>query len=219
MMRPAAAAGPAVTARAIRLRVRPTLMTLLAACSGAGLIGCGQVQVRPLATGVVEQPAYMLSGETLAQLRSEAQRLCPQGAEVLRQAQRVDGGHESAAAAHWSTRWLLQAQQRMAPPSQGAQLTVLCQPMPGDAMLAKAPIPAAASSSPAALNSRVAGAAPDGPRGAAGLSPVGEGDVRDGMSAALPATGVRQGEAPAGTAPVLASRKPTRASSAPVLSY
>lgn len=219
MMCAAAAAGPGVTARAPWRRVQPGLGLLLAACLAAGLGGCGQVQVRPLATGVVEQPAYMLRGETLAQLRSEAQRLCPQGAEVLRQTQRIDGGHESAAAAHWSTRWLLQAQQRMAPPSQEAQLMVLCQAMPGDAVLAKAPVPAAAASTPATLSPRGSGAAPEHGRVAAGASPVGEGDVRDGLSAALPAAGVRQAEAPTGVRPVAASRKPARASSAPVLTY
>lgn len=212
-MGPVRAAMPVVTARAARR------LGLLAAGLALGLSGCGQVQVRPLATGVVEQPAYMLSGQTVAQLRGEAQRLCPQGAEVLRQAQRVDGGHESAAAAHWSTRWLLQAQQRLAPPSQQAQLMVLCQPMPGDAMLARAPIPAVAASQPVAMAQLAPGAAPDGLRGAAALSPVGEGDVRDGSSAALPATGVRQPDAAAATRAPGASRRPSRASSAPVLSY
>lgn len=219
MTRPVAAAGPGPAALAVRLRVPPGRAVFAVIAAAATLSGCGQVQVRPLATGVVEQPAYMLSGETLAQLRSEALRLCPQGAEVLRQAQRVDGGHESATSAHWSTRWLLQAQQRMTPPSQAAQLMVVCQPMPGDASLAKAAASAVATTPIQGVH-RTAGAMPDAQRGAAaGLSPVGEGDVRDGMSAALPATGVRQADTPASTRPQVVGRLPTRPSSAPVLSY
>ncbi|MDT7834656.1 hypothetical protein [Aquabacterium sp. OR-4] len=187
------------------------------------LCGCGGIQVRPLATGQVEQPAYQLNGQNLAQLRSEAQRLCPQGAEVLREAQRLESGHDAPGPSRWS-RWAHEAQLRLAPATQEAQLLVLCQRMPGMAalppkMMAKAPVPAASAAADAVDGSAKPASSAATPRPMP-VSPVGEGDVRDGQLAALPPVAVRSPTTePTPEPKPKPARRPMRASSAPVLSY
>lgn len=213
---------------------------LIAGCGLLGtsglMAGCGSIQVRPLATGVVEQSAYQLSGSSLSSLRSEAQRLCPQGGEVLRQAQRVEGGHEGGQGERWYGRWWQQTRNTLAPASQEAQLLVLCQPVPGSSVLAKAADPV-----PGAEAAKAAAGAAVSPASATGHpAPVGEGELRDGLAAALSPSAVRSpdglraaaearagqlvGAKPqAGDSPraksVSAAGKPARASSAPVLTY
>lgn len=190
-----------------------------------GLAGCGNVKVRPLATGDVERPAYQLAGATLEQLRQETQRLCPEGADVLRHALRVDGGRGEARADAWYGRWWQAAQSAVAPPSQDAQLLVVCQTQPGSAQLAKA-MPTAATAPATAPAAQLNAPRPASP------APVGEGEARDGQSAAMPRAAVRSaqagtpalapgpGAAEAGKPAVkAAAARPMRASSAPVLSY
>jgi len=209
---------------------------LLCLATGFGLAACGNIQVRPLATGVVEQPAYQLSGSSLSALRTEAQRLCPNGAEVLRHAQRIDDGHDSAQAERWYGRWWQQTRSTLAPANQEAQLVVLCQPVPGSSVLAKAPDPVLA----AEAAKKAAGPNASSVNKPPSLAPVGEGDLRDGMSAALTTSAVRsadglraateslvsklggskaQGDNAPRAATGSAAAKATRAASAPVLSY
>lgn len=216
------------TARGARL----ALIAVAAAQMGA----CGNLQVRPLATGVPDRPAYALAGRSLDKLRDEAQRLCPSGAEVLRSAQRLDGGRGVAEpSANWYGRWWQTTQATLAPPDGQAQLVVLCQSIPGGTTLAALPPPAPPRPATASLSvpgpgaAAEAAAAPDQvePGGARparkstlqglGLAPVGEGDLRSavqaprqprsepapatarsgdlrgGMTAALPAAAVRSG--------------------------
>lgn len=201
---------PGLTAlsRAVLSRAMLALPALLAAC--------GQMQVRSLATGAVERPAYQLSGASVAQLRGEAQRLCPNGADILRQSQRTDSGHDGSVAEAWYGRWWQQTRTTLAPESKQSQLMVLCQPLAGSATLAKVP-DAAATAASAALATVSADKAAAAMRSTA---PVGEGDLRDGLSAALAPSAVRSTEA-AGTAKSArtSARSPTRAASAPLLTY
>ena len=95
--------------------------------------GCGSMMdVRPLATGRAEVAAYELTGSELAPLRREAQRLCPQGGEILRQAGRdqrpeaVDGRLR---------RWVNASSEWLTPPARNAQLVVLCRASPGSQLL------------------------------------------------------------------------------------
>lgn len=61
------------------------LRTLTTALPLAALMGCATVQVTRVATGGPET-AYELAGTSIAQLEAEAQRLCPHGYDVRRQA-------------------------------------------------------------------------------------------------------------------------------------
>ncbi len=70
------------------------------ACALLALAGCAsQTEVRALATGRADVSAYELNGGDLLALRQAAQRLCPMGGEILREA-----GHSlppDAEAGHW----------------------------------------------------------------------------------------------------------------------
>ncbi len=86
--------------------------------------GCAtRVDVRPMATGRTDRVAYELNGSDLHILRSQAQRMCPLGGEILREA-----GHSlppEAEAGRWrSTVSTLAAWAE--PPRRPAQLVVVC---------------------------------------------------------------------------------------------
>lgn len=86
--------------------------------------GCAtRVDVRPMATGRADMAAYELNGGDLHSLRGQAQRLCPLGGEIVREA-----GHSlppEASAGRWrSTVNTLAAW--AAPPRRPAQLVVVC---------------------------------------------------------------------------------------------
>ena len=53
---------------------------------------CAQVQVRSLGTAPGQPAAFELRSRTLAQLQTEAQRLCPKGHTVLREWQAYQRG-------------------------------------------------------------------------------------------------------------------------------
>lgn len=187
------------------MRVRGVLeASALMPMTALWLVGCGNVQVRPLATGALERPAYELAGRSLDSLRDEARRLCPNGAEVMRAAQRIDGAHgaSSLPAEHWYSRWWQATRMTVAPAHGEAQLVVLCQPVTGASGLAAAP----------------ASTAPSAPARATAADADAAHDLRSGMTAALPAAAVnsaRPGRAPA-TIPAPGGPRPA---SAPVLTY
>ena len=86
--------------------------------------GCSAVvDVRSLATGRVDVPAYELRGPELAVLQREARRLCPQGGEVLRQS----GRDQRPANSDGSMRqWMNAANEVLDPPKRQSQLVVVC---------------------------------------------------------------------------------------------
>lgn len=194
-------AGPRAAAR----RARPLGLALLPAATGL-LVACGNVQVRPLATGAQDRPAYALAGPSLDGLREQARRLCPAGADVLRSAQRVDGGHAvQSTPASWYGNWWQKSQAALAPASADAQLVVLCQPVQGLSTLAALPpAPLTSSTAAAAESASASESRPSaGDRNAADAAPVGEVELRGGMTAALPTAAVssgRPGRAPSAAA-------------------
>ncbi|GCL61242.1 hypothetical protein [Pseudaquabacterium pictum] len=112
-----------------------------------GLAGCAtQSDVRQLATGRSDVSAYELNGGDVHRLRREAQRLCPLGGEIVREA-----GHSlppEAEAGRWrSTMKTLAAW--VEPPRRPAQLVVLCRE-PGDRSRLQAAVAPAPVAPPAA---------------------------------------------------------------------
>lgn len=98
-----------------RLTVFTTTAALLAACSGP--------QVRTLGTGG-GPPTYELRGDSAADLRAEAQRLCAKGYVVLRAAQSFSAPEPEDDA---SSRWLQAAGDWLSGmPGNQAQATVQC---------------------------------------------------------------------------------------------
>lgn len=99
---------------------------LWVACGLAAGSGCSTgLEVRHLATGRVDTEAFELRGPDLDQLRREALRRCPQGAEVLRQAER-DQRAASAGADGRIERWMTRAAAWVDPPQREAQLLLVC---------------------------------------------------------------------------------------------
>lgn len=105
----------------------------LPAAACAWLAGCATLlEVRPLATGRADVSAYELIGADLVALRREAQRLCPQGGEVVRQAaqvqspEKVDGRMRA---------WMNGASTWIDPPQRSAQMTVVCREVAGQSQL------------------------------------------------------------------------------------
>jgi hypothetical protein len=104
------------------------------------------MDIRPLATGRSDVLAFELTGTDVAPLRREAQRLCPQGGEILRQAgrdqqpEKIDGRLRG---------WIQAGNEWIAPPQRAAQLVVLCREAPGAHLLAAAAPAAEAASAPA----------------------------------------------------------------------
>ncbi len=138
----------------------------------AGVAGCATlVDIQPLATARVDQAAYELRGVDLAPLQREAQRLCPAGAEVLRQA--VQGQFRPMDSDSRVARWLGQAGQWIDPPQRQAQLVVLCHATPLDRLIAPgvAQQPADAGLVPA-HSREPAAAAPGEALAAAPIGPV-----------------------------------------------
>jgi hypothetical protein len=112
-----------------------------------GLAGCAsQPDVRQLATGRSDVSAYELNGGDVHRLRREAQRLCPLGGEIVREA-----GHSlppEAEAGRWrSTLNTLAAWAE--PPRRPAQLVVLCREAGDRNRLQAAAVPAPAAPAPA----------------------------------------------------------------------
>lgn len=112
-----------------RLGVIALLPTLLAACSAV-------VDVRSLATGRVDVPAYALRGTDIAAVRREAEKLCPSGGEVVYQASR---SQRTVPADGRVKHWLQQAANVLDTPRGEAQMTVICSEMPGNRLLLAAP--------------------------------------------------------------------------------
>lgn len=116
------------------------------------LAGCASStpDVRTLATGRSDASAYELTGQDLTSLRQQAQRLCPLGGEILRQAGPVTAPELAA------TRWRRALDGALAlaePPSQPAQMLVVCK-QPGEharlqAVAAVAPPAAPGAAAPA----------------------------------------------------------------------
>lgn len=131
----------------------------VAVCST--LAGCGTLlEVRPLATGRNDVLAYELIGADLGALRREAQRLCPQGGEILRQAaqdqtpEKIDG---------WPRGWMNSATAWMDPPQRAAQMMVVCRESAGQNLLQATAAGAAASAAGAGAAAEVSAGAPVGP--------------------------------------------------------
>lgn len=105
--------------------------------------GCAAtLHVQPLATGRNDMAAYALTGADLDMLRREAQRLCPLGGDILRQA----GAHQRMHKPDSRWRAALTTAARWAdPPDATAQLMVLCrQDSEHNRISASAPKPAKA---------------------------------------------------------------------------
>lgn len=86
-----------------------------------------------MATGRPDVSAYELRGSDVALLKREAQKQCPQGADILRQAGRSDQrpAPDAGRLSHWANatgNWL-------APPKREAQLVVVCKEAPADLLL------------------------------------------------------------------------------------
>lgn len=110
-----------------------------------------------------------MRGQDLAPLQREAQRLCPAGAEVLRQA--VAGQARPADGANRVSRWLGQAGQWIDPPQRQAQLVVLCRAAPQDLLIAAATVPQPAAAVPLAASPQ--DATPGAPAEAVAAAPIG----------------------------------------------
>lgn len=105
--------------------------------------GCSSlIDVRPLATGRVDVAAFELRGPSLQPLRREALRLCPQGADVLRQTVSDQRPELDAGRIH---RWLNTAAAWVEPPVRQAQLMVVCKATGVDLALAAPEAPAASA--------------------------------------------------------------------------
>ena len=114
------------------------------------VVGCAAtVEVRPLATGRVDIAAYELRGSDLAPLKREAQRLCPAGAEVVRQTVSGTTSVDMDETA-WS-RWWVPLSLKLNSPVTQAQLTVQCRPAPQDRVIDAARLPAPGAARWAAL--------------------------------------------------------------------
>lgn len=133
----------------------------------AWLAGCATpLEVRPLATGRVDVSAYELIGADPGALRREAQRLCPQGGEIVRQAtqhqspEKIDGRLRA---------WMNDAALWIDPPQRSAQMTVVCREVAGQnqiqaaAAAANASLKAPAPSLTPAPTTEVTAGVPVGP--------------------------------------------------------
>ena len=123
--------------------------------------GCATpLDVRPLATGRSDLSAYELNGADVYSLRRAAQRLCPLGGDVVREA--GFGLPPEAEAGRWrSTLNTLAAW--VEPPRRPAQLVVLCREA-GDRASLQAAAPRLQQPAPAAEpTAEVTAALPVGP--------------------------------------------------------
>lgn len=110
---------PAATVRRPRVIGLSVALTWLAA--GGLLAGCAapRLQIEPQVSASGRN-AYLLRGSDLPRLQTEVARLCPQGADVLRQVQ-VQQRNESEPG--WVQRW---TRERLDPPHSQAQMQVVC---------------------------------------------------------------------------------------------
>lgn len=102
------------------------------ACLAGTVLLCGcaaPLRVTQLATGQPTVAAYELFGDNLAQLQSEAARLCGGQAEVLRESSSRREWPASDDVGRLARMWRV-AQQTMDPPRGDAQLMVRCAPNP-----------------------------------------------------------------------------------------
>jgi hypothetical protein len=89
-------------------------------------------------------PSYYLHGRNAAALRSEADKLCPNGYVVTREWQHYEGADRSGFVLK---RWFAQAVDWIGPPAfDEAQLDVQCKPASAPATSTSAPAPSAPSS-------------------------------------------------------------------------
>ena len=86
-----------------------------------------------MATGRPDVSAYELRGSDVALLKREAQKQCPQGADILRQAGRSD--QRPAADAGRLGRWANATGHWLSPPKREAQLVVVCKESAADLRL------------------------------------------------------------------------------------
>jgi hypothetical protein len=140
-------------------RSRRACASVLAAAIFLG--GCAtRVDVRPMATGRGDVSAFELNGGDVQTLRREAQRLCPLGGEIVREA-----GHSLAPEAD-AGRWRGTLNTLAAwaePPRRPAQMVVLCREG-GDRYKLQAAAPAPrVTQAPAVSTSEVTAALPVGP--------------------------------------------------------
>jgi len=132
---------------------RATARCVLATALGLGLTGCGSlVDVRTVATGRADVAAYELRGTDLAPLKREAQRLCPQGADILRAAGRDQRPERDDTRLR---RWASLAGEWIDPPQREAQLLLVCKDAPGGSL-----VPSVEQSAAAEAAARAAKAAP-----------------------------------------------------------
>jgi hypothetical protein len=120
-----------------RLSLRLGLSSMLF----ASLLGCASVTVHRVTNGDA-QAAYELEGTSLAQLDTEAQRLCPRGYDTRREWQSYQRlGNDDVFYVRW---WNKLSDTTSAPTGAKAQLAVVCKP----AQTAHpAPAPAASAAS------------------------------------------------------------------------
>lgn len=163
-------AGRVTRSPAVRRRGGAGLAALAAAAALAG--GCAsRVEVRSLATGRSDISAYELRGSALPALQASAQRLCPQGGEILQQAQRAAVTEPESGALG---RWVRAIGDSLEPPPRGAQLLLLCRgadmPAVGGATLGPAGAASAAAAAPAASGQAASGQTAAAAASAAGLA-------------------------------------------------
>lgn len=144
---------------------RRQLAAAAAVAAVALLGGCAtQPDVRPLATGRGDVSAFELNGADVDTLRREAQRLCPLGGEILREA-----GHGLPLAPD-AGRWRNTLNTLAAwaePPRRPAQMVVLCREG-GD----RYKLQAAAPSAPVAPMAHPAAASPSEVTSALPVGPI-----------------------------------------------
>lgn len=137
-------------------------MRRLSACiATVALAGCASpIDVRSLATGRSDMVAYELNGSDLDALRREAQRLCPLGGDILRQAgqqqRTVQADGRWRRVLHAATEWI-------DPPQQSAQLLVQCREAGDRLRLQPAAAPPALPASVAPAEAGLNAALPIGP--------------------------------------------------------
>lgn len=129
---------PPIRPEPLRQRLGLGLLWLVGAAAASA--GCSTgLEVRQLATGRVDTEAFELRGPDLDQLRREALRRCPMGAEVLRQAardQRPAITGEEGRIERWTSRLAAWVD----PPQREAQLLVACKVNAQLQMLMPAPM-------------------------------------------------------------------------------
>jgi hypothetical protein len=131
--------------------IGPFVLAMLAGCANGP-------DVQSLATGRSDVMGYTLNGSNLESLRQEVRRLCPKGAEVLRQSSQ---GTQLPAPAE--TRWRRAFQttaQFLDPPPSAAQMVILCRDVGDRLQLAHVPEKTATERAPAPKAAQAAAQTP-----------------------------------------------------------